>query len=191
MCYGESCCRPNIVGFNSRDHTQTIPDPDLHPRRPVGQGQGLNYEKGQGSIMLTTFRDYDIVMYYGGSCSRPNIVGFNACDHTQTIPDPDLHPRRPVGQGQGLNYEMRQGSIMLTTFRGYDIVMYYGGSCSRPNIVGFNSRDNTQTIPDPDLHPRRPVGQGQGLNYEIGQGSIKLTTFRDYDIVMYYGRSCF
>ena len=129
MCYGESCCRPNIVGFNSRDHTQTIPDPDLYPRRPVGQGQGLNYEMGQGSIMLTTFRDYNIVMYYGASCFRPNIVGFNSRDNTQTIPDPDLHPRRPVGQGQGLNYEMGQGSIMLTTFRGYDIVMYHGRYC--------------------------------------------------------------
>ena len=49
---------------------------------------------------------------------------------------------------------------MLTTFRDYDIVMYYGRSCFRPNIVEFNSRDQTQTIPDPDLHPRRPVGQG-------------------------------
>jgi hypothetical protein len=26
------------VNRNSRDQTQTIPDPDLHPRRPVGQG---------------------------------------------------------------------------------------------------------------------------------------------------------
>ena len=48
------------------DHSQTIPDPGLLPRRPMGQGQGLNYEKGYGSIMLMTFRDYD--MYYGGSC---------------------------------------------------------------------------------------------------------------------------
>ena len=128
--------------------------------------------------MLTTFRDYDIVMYYGGSCFRPNIVGFNSRDQTQTIRDPDLHPRRPVGQGQGLNYEKGQGSINLTTFRDYDIVMYYGGSCFRPNIVGFDSRDHTQTIPDPDLHPRRPVGQGQGLNYEMGQGSIKFNDFQ-------------
>ena len=57
---------------------------------------------------------------------------------------------------------------MLTTFRGYDIVMYYGGSCFRPNIVGFNSQDQTQTIPDPDLHPRRPVGKGFGEG--LGKG---------------------
>ena len=136
--------------------------------------------------MLTTFRDYDIVMYYGGSCFRPNIVGFNSRDQTQTIPDPDLHPRRPMGQGQGLNYKLGQGSIMLTTFRDYDIVMNYVRSCFRPNIVGFDSRDHTQTIPDPDLHPRRPVGQGQGLNYEKGQGSIMLTTFRGYHMLFMY-----
>ena len=63
-------------------------------------------KKGRVASSLTTFRDYDIVMYYGRSCFRPNIVEFNSRDQTQTIPDPDLHPRRPVGQGSGLNYEM-------------------------------------------------------------------------------------
>ena len=56
-------------------------------------------KKGRVASSLTTFRDYDIVMYYGRSCFRPNIVEFNSRDQTQTIPDPDLHPRRPVGQG--------------------------------------------------------------------------------------------
>ena len=66
---------------------------------PWDRVRALITKKVRVASSLTTFRDYDIVIYYGGSFFRPNIVGFNSRDHTQTIPDPDLHPRRPVGQG--------------------------------------------------------------------------------------------
>ena len=110
--------------------------------------------------MLTTFRDYDIVMYYGGSCCRPNIVGFNSRDQTQTIPDPIYTLGDPWARVRATITKWVRVASSLTTFRDYDIVMYIGGSCFRPNIVGFDSQDQTQTIRDPDLHPRRPVGQG-------------------------------
>ena len=52
---------------------------------------------------------------------------------------------------------------MLTTFRGYDIVMRYVGYLFRPLIFRFKARNHAQTTPDPDLHLRSLVGKSFGV----------------------------
>ena len=140
---------PYIIGFESRNSLQTIPDPQFYPRRPLPGPRTLKPQKLFFNFWHydENIRDRTLWPIYGGSCFRPNIVGFKARDYTQTIHDPDLHPRRHLAP---LLYSKRPGyfdpHIRNVSFNHFPHDRFINRYCFQPVIVEFKARDQPQTI---------------------------------------------